>query len=292
MDFSPEGSVAANCHGWANNLGPIGDYVQLMANGSILTEEERKSYIGLWGLTGEFEVNNYATVDNYKIQTITTHGSAEELCDLDYQCSMLNIHLDNRWDVAIVNAHYNDVHENPVRSKLEDKVNPIAPFLVRYFPRLRMFAQKYSGIHRISSRNELLYTSVKHFTWPNQELVEFFIPVSNVSHWIESAQPLIKELDVFNTTVRHVNKSSSSLLSYCENSDVRGFVMLCNKFNSHQKSIYRFLIDMAYEMGGSYYLPYNQYATVAQFERCYPRHEEVADKVTNPTNWSKKYLGI
>lgn len=293
MDFTLNGSLSANCHGWQANDGPIGNHVSnlIIDRGNGLEEadeETSKAIIGGFGLAGEIVKFDYKTIDNYGVESFVGEASAHLTVGRDYDCDMLNIHLDGNWERSIVNEHY--YTKETLVSELKDEVSPWAGFLVRYFPRMRWWAQKNMNLHNISSRNELLYTSTKHFAWPNQELFEVFVPTENASDFVKRARSTIQKIPTYNTTVRDIQDAAEyTFLPYAKGK-TRGFVVLCKKHPSNATYIQR-MYDIAIEMGGSYYLPYNMFATRKQFQLAYPGFEKLIEYQINETEWSKKYLG-
>jgi len=297
-DFPLECSVSVNCHGWQANHGPLATAVVSLlvdfGNGPELVHRgdiRFAAIFGGYGLCGKILGVNYETIPNFKVESHVGHSDAEIAVSRPYaHTDMLNIHLNKDWTRAVTNEHHYVDRANPVVSKLEDKVSWWAPRLVRYTPRLRWFAQTNMNLHKITSRNELLYTSVRHFTWPNQELFECFVPTENAAEFVRRGRELIKRLYVYNTTVRDIQEDTVSILRYAKG-PTRGFVVLCDKRKQNESVIGR-LYELAIELGGSYYLPYNQYATVDQFRRAYPRWREFRQYQITESSWSRKYLGV
>ena len=296
MDFSVEGSVSANCHGWQNNASPIGNHIEIIkadfGKGLVVPSKEQvRAMVGGWGLCGRIHGVRYYKIPNWQVLSMVDPGWAHIDVGADYShADMLNIHLDPKWQECIVNLHYYLKDMNPVVSELKDKVPWWVPLMVRFFPALRWFAQKNSGLHVVRSRNELLFTSVYHFEWPGQELAEYFVPTEKANQFVVSARPLISKLHLYNTTVRDIQADRSSMMPYAKG-PTRGFVMLMRRQGGNP-DILRSLVDLAISLGGSYYLPYNQYATVEQFRTAYPNWSEFRKHVIISNSWSKKYLGI
>ena len=293
MDFSIEGSISANCHGWQNNAGPIGNYISDLVidrgNGAEKAEGMiAQAVIGGWGLCGKILGASYKTTKNLNVASLVSVGWAVNTVGRDFSgTDMLNIHLDSKWERAAINQHY--YGDRVVVSQLKDSVSWWAPILVRHFPWLRWWAQRNMNLHKITSRNELLYTSVRHFTWPGQELFELFVPTRNAAEFCESAQPLIKKIKTFNTTVRDIQPDQSSLMPYARE-PTRGFVVLAHQADQNA-AVVRDMIDLAISYGGSFYLPYNRYATVGQFRTAYGNWEQFREFQVSETEWSRKYLG-
>jgi FAD/FMN-containing dehydrogenase len=156
----------------------------------------------------------------------------------------------------------------------------------RYGKRLRWKAEK--AVTRVInrklfSRNQLLNEGVEVFqnTQPatTDILQEYFIPVDSATKFLSSLKQIIPryKVDLLNITLRDVKKDNDSFLSYA-NEDVIGFVMLFNqeKNTAAEKEMQRLtnrLIDTAYSLRGTYYLPYRLHARKEQFRKVYPEYE-------------------
>ena len=297
-DFSMEGSLSANCHGWQNNAGPFGNHITDLivdrGNGpEKATEEIQSAVTGGWGLCGEIVDFNYKSIPNFKVASLVSSSWAEQVVGDDYDCDMLNIHLDDKFEKAVVNEHY--YSKQIAKTKLTDNVPKWVPWMVRYCPWLRWFAQSNFNTRNTSNRNQMLYTSVDHFDFRNRkgeritELFEIFIPQENAAEYVRLGKQHMAKIPNYNTTVRHIEEDKSSILSYAKG-PTRGFVTLAKKKDTNRIHI-RKLIDLAISLGGSYYLPYNMYASVPQFQKCYGRWEEFKKYQIVESPWSKKYLG-
>lgn len=301
MDFTIEGSLSANCHGWQANARPMGNYVTELTidqhDGKGLRELSkgnplRKAVIGGYGLCGEIKHVTYEKINNFCVESFVDTGWADEVCDKNYtSVDMLNIHLDRKWKQAIVNRHYYCTDEGGTVSELNDHVPWWVPKMVRYAQPLRWFAQKNTKLHQVRSRNELLYTSVRHFQWPGQGLAEFFIPVGNCMEFVGMCRPIVKNMNIYNTTVRDVLPDESSMMPYATK-HVRGFVMLFKHQPNNMHNLRR-MLDIALGLGGSYYLPYTMsydYVDVGQFRHAYPNWSEFASHMVSTSKWADKFI--
>jgi hypothetical protein len=86
------------------------------------------------------------------------------------------------------------------------------------------------------------------------------------------------KVDVINVSVRHATTDPGSLLAWARE-EVFSFVIYykqgTNLDAQREVGVWtRELVDAAFEVGGSYYLPYQLHATAAQFHRAYPRAAE------------------
>ena len=250
------------------------------------------------GLCGEIHNFDFAVTHNYQVESFSGSGWAELVVGDSFpNADLLNIHLDQRWEKCVLNEHIYRRDLPPVVSKLRDYVPRWVPMMVRYAPRLRWFAQRNFNTRRITSRNELLYPTTKHFDFrkrgkPIWDLFELFVPTHRAADFVRSARKYILKFEhVYNTTVRDIQESQA-IMRYSKG-PTRGFVTMIRKHENNAELI-RELIDVALDHGGTYYLPYDMHATVSQFRLGYPRWEYFKSFVvpSMQTEWSKKYLGI
>lgn len=116
-------------------------------------------------------------------------------------------------------------------------------------------------------------------------LQEFFIPGKELSAYLKELGALLTKYQVclINASVRFVKQDTNSLLGYNQEGD-RFAVVLC--FNQpldereidHTKEWVRHAIDLTLEHGGTYYLPYQHFATKQQFRKAYPKFQKFTSK--------------
>lgn len=135
-----------------------------------------------------------------------------------------------------------------------------------------------------TTRNTAMHPDV-HLLWPENPdkrdiLHEYFIPYS-------SFQPFVSELaravrrhgqNLLNVTVRDVRRDGDTLLAYAKE-DSFAFVLLFSQSatpegESSMRELTRELIDLAVQLGGSFYLPYRLHYSLTQFHAAYPRANE------------------
>ena len=111
-------------------------------------------------------------------------------------------------------------------------------------------------------------------------LLEYFIPMYKFSEFVKQAAPIIKkEYDsLLNVTVREIAKDIDTALPYARQ-DMFGLVMLftINRALEAENGISSMageLIELAYSMNGTFYLPYRNFATPTQLRKCYPEFSE------------------
>lgn len=113
-------------------------------------------------------------------------------------------------------------------------------------------------------------------------LQEYFVPVAQLEAFVPAMAAILQEhhVDVVNVSIRHAQRDPGTLLAWARD-DCFALVLYYAQGTSDAARAAvgewtRALIDAALNAGGTYYLPYQLHATVAQFERAYPRAGEFA----------------
>lgn len=113
----------------------------------------------------------------------------------------------------------------------------------------------------------------------NDLLQEYFVPVDKFAEFVAAMRTVLSEerLNLLNITVRYVVKDREALLAYAQE-DMFALVCLFHAPLSKDgqetfRAGIRRLIDEALRHGGTYYLPYAPYPTLAQFRAAYPEQE-------------------
>ena len=141
----------------------------------------------------------------------------------------------------------------------------------------RSFGGELSGT---SPRSRLLSEPAKvfgnHDPSKRDLLLEYFVPMDQFSIFVKKAASFIQqEFDsLLNVTVREIAKDVDSALPYARE-DMFGLVMLftIDRTLKSEKGISVMagqLIELADSLGGTFYLPYRNFATNAQITRGYP----------------------
>ncbi|WP_165397077.1 FAD-binding protein [Legionella sainthelensi] len=120
--------------------------------------------------------------------------------------------------------------------------------------------------------NAMFNNSVSESEW----LQEFFVPGENLADFIKELGQLLtaNEVALLNSSVRFVKKDEHSTLGYAREGD-RFAVVLCFNQALKQSEIIktkkwiRAANDLVIKHGGTFYLPYQQFATQEQFEKGY-----------------------
>ncbi|MCG7376721.1 FAD-binding oxidoreductase [Paenibacillus sp. ACRSA] len=135
---------------------------------------------------------------------------------------------------------------------------------------------------RISRNNAMASPSAfmdYHQPGSNDLLQEYFIPIDEFPAFVQEMGKIVseQELDLLNITVRYVKQDEEAMLSYATQ-DMFGLVCLFHASLSEEeqttfKSGLQRIIDAAIAHNGTYYLPYEAYATSEQFEQAY-KHKQ------------------
>lgn len=137
---------------------------------------------------------------------------------------------------------------------------------------------------RETSRNDEMRAPIQamlnHSQHDSEWLQEFFLPGEELAPFLAELGPLLTDYKVclINASVRYVKQDTHALMGYARDGD-RFAVVLC--FNQpldpreidHSKEWIRRAIDLTLKHGGSYYLPYQQFASKEQFQSSYPHFD-------------------
>lgn len=134
--------------------------------------------------------------------------------------------------------------------------------------------RNYEAGHRITDLYCLQYFST-------DLLQEYFIPTQHAYAFAQEMAHILQKNNVncINISLRHVTANQESLLSWSLPTQAYAFVMYYEqrKFSSniaHAQKWTRELINCALKYKGTFYLPYQKYATLTQFKKAYPRAGE------------------
>lgn len=122
--------------------------------------------------------------------------------------------------------------------------------------------------------NAMFNNSASEAEW----LQEFFIPQENIAVFVrELGQLLTKnQVALLNSSIRFVKQDKISLLSYAAGGDRFAVVLCFNQSLKHNEVVktkkwVREANDLVIKHGGSFYLPYQQFASQEQFAQSYPQ---------------------
>jgi len=312
--FSVGGSLGANCHGWQHGRPPICDTVRsfrlMKADGSIVTcsrSQNRELFslaLGGYGLFGIILDTILEVVPNER------YRMHSQLIDVDMLGETFVEHLKKpsvkmgyarlcvRSDQMFAQAIVNMLEAAPTS---DGALPPLdAPGLQElkrtvfrssagsdYGKELRWTLEKTFGDFiggEYFSRNQLLNEGVEIYADRSREstdiLHEYFVPHDALNAFLDRARGVLgaHSVDLLNVTVRDVRADQDTLLRYAT-TEMLALVMLFSQERTEagetsMEQFTRALVDVALDLGGTYYLPYRLHPTLDQFRRAYPKHAE------------------
>lgn len=134
---------------------------------------------------------------------------------------------------------------------------------------------------RVISRNNAMRPEVAFLEYQSATdtdvLQEYFIPADKFVSFMDVHRDILSrhKVNLLNETVRYLPKDDQAFLRYA-GTDSFAFVLYINHSKSKtgvekMAQATRDLINAALAVGGSYYLPYQAYASQGQLRRAYPR---------------------
>ncbi|MES2931814.1 MAG: FAD-binding oxidoreductase [Patescibacteria group bacterium] len=161
--------------------------------------------------------------------------------------------------------------------------------------RLRWYVQKNHSVGAeplTVTRNNLDYNDASFLEYHSNEdtdiLQEYFFPKEALVPFLDSLREVVvrENINLLSATVRYIPPRSEGFITYASPTEERfGVVLYLNVGRSPEAqekvtAWTRELIDTSTELGGTYYLPYELYATKAQLKAAYPRIDEFFAKKT------------
>lgn len=136
------------------------------------------------------------------------------------------------------------------------------------------------------TRNEVMRPPINgafnHSRADAEWLQEYFVKPKELSNFLEKLGKVLMDnkVPVFNASVRFVKKDDSTALPYASGGDHFAIVLFFNQSLAKEKieetkKWVREVIDYLIEHDGTYYLPYQQFATSEQFSSCYPQADYI-----------------
>lgn len=129
------------------------------------------------------------------------------------------------------------------------------------------------------SRNQEMYDSMgylKNKLKDTDILQEYFIPQEKMPDFVDGLRNTVKEngANLLNVTIRIVHKDTVTALPYAKE-DMFAFVLYFNqRLNEKESKVLQKtttdLIDLATNLNGTYYLPYQLYYSEEQLHKAYP----------------------
>jgi decaprenylphospho-beta-D-ribofuranose 2-oxidase len=141
----------------------------------------------------------------------------------------------------------------------------------------------------IITRNNVMRSESKFLEYEDESttdvLQEYFVPIDEFPSYIDDLRVALndeKKFNLFNITIRYVQKDEDAVLSYARD-DMFALVLLINQGLSKDEQkkaaiVMQKMIDVTLKHHGTYYLPYMPYPTKKQMQNAYPRTDEFFDK--------------
>jgi FAD/FMN-containing dehydrogenase len=325
-NFTVGGSLSVNVHGRYNGTGPLLYSVKqikiVLASGALITAsptENADIFYGAIGGYGGLGVITEATLsltDNCKVER-----SDKVMPIKNYK----KYYFDKVRSDSSITFHNADIYPNKykkVRAVSYIKTNKEVTIKDRIKPVKDSYSFNRFGINVTSAGSfgkwmrqhifdPIIYMGKPPVEWRNYEasydvkelepksrkkstyiLQEYFVPVDSFDVFYPRMASILRKhkANIINISIRHANKDPGSLLAWAK-TEVFAFVIYYKqgtqaKDNEKTKAWTRELIDAVIISKGSYYLPYQIFATSEQFASCYPNANlffQLKKKV-DPTN--------
>jgi len=323
-DFSVGGSLSVNVHGRDIQHGSLITMVDsidmLLASGDIVHASRTEnadlffSSIGGYGALGIIVHATINLVPNCalkrKVQTIPLadykrHYFQSVITNPKIQLHNANIMLGDFDSVASVSWCTTD---RPVT--VQDRLRTTQKFYPVNMAGEALLRKNKIG-HHVREKVEMKEAETPLIVWRNYEmghtintlkpvsriisssiLQEYFIPVDQFETFAKQLKKIIKSdgIDMLNVSIRHVPADKGTTLPYAPQESF-AFVCYLNIFNNsisqnRAKAWTQKLINAALACGGTYYLPYQPWATREQFMQAYPGCTMLREhkKKYDPTN--------
>lgn len=140
----------------------------------------------------------------------------------------------------------------------------------------------------IVSRNNLMNNNIdflNYYSSRNTDILqEYFVPVENLTLFLNELKNVVEEndLNLLSATIRYIPKNEESVLSY-STKESYGIVLYFNigLSDKEQKIVERWtqeLINIAIKYDGTFYLPYQLYASNDQVRKAYHNFNKFIEK--------------
>lgn len=135
----------------------------------------------------------------------------------------------------------------------------------------------------VVTRNNLDYNDASFLEYYGEKdtdiLQEYFFPMDQLPAFLDSLREIMEEkkVNLLSATIRYVEGKSENVLSYSKNGEDRFAVVLyfnVGRSTEEQENVKAWtqeLVQVSIDLGGTYYLPYELYATGEQLVSAYPR---------------------
>ncbi|WP_240620338.1 FAD-binding protein [Peribacillus acanthi] len=134
------------------------------------------------------------------------------------------------------------------------------------------------------SRNNAMRPEIKFLEYESSKdtdlLQEYFIPVEQYPHFVDKMREIVvrEDINLFNVSVRYVKKNQDATLSYTTDDSISLALYINQGFSQKEREKVRkatqSMVEAAHEMGGTYYLAYQDYPSRKQMEKVYPKWDQ------------------
>ncbi len=315
--FSIGGSLSINCHGWDHQAGTLKETVHSLlvvdSQGSLLKlyPKDELFDLAIGGLGGfgaileaeislatntkmSFESVEMPTQDyvSYFKTSIADNPSIGmhyfRLCfdpELMFETGIAQNYIDEN-DAPMISS----IKAEPDRGNIKERVEL---GVVRRLDWALPFAWKVEKSAALNAakieRNQAMTFPLKcifnESTIDAEWLQEYFVSAENLDDFLRFLGQVLKKnkVPVYNASVRYVKQNASKGFSYSRNEDMFAIVLFFNQSllpTEIQKTRVwvQSVLDYLHTHKGTYYLPYQNFATLEQFRACYPEWQTIAKK--------------
>lgn len=330
--FSVGGSLSANCHGWDHRAGAISNTVVSLkvvdANGDlqeVKPGDEIFGYIiggyGCFGVIVEAEIqltDNVELVDTGEEVAIDEYVSYfKEKIQPDETIKMHLYRLSLDPDALLsegVAQNYIANTKNIVLSNLYDEAHngrliervgvhsgrKFAIVRKKYWQQEKVRIQKDRQTTRNDEMRAPIHAMLNHSRHDTEWLQEFFVPGEELADYLKELGSLLTryQVSLINASVRYIKEDPDIILGYNRDGE-RFAVVLCfnqplnERETEYTKEWVKQAIELTLQHKGTYYLPYQHFASEEQFRQSYPAFDQFvkAKKKYDPNEifWSQFY---
>lgn len=311
-DFSVGGSISVNAHGQDFNSGTISDTIIslkiMLYNGSVITLSRKENLelfnlvIGGYGLFGIITQATLKLTDDILLIRDSKLIKLEDYQkyffnnvnnnETDFHSARLSVSPNNFFK-EVLSITYKKHKKLTEQSTLYEpkniniKKDQILFNLLRKYSfakRLRFYIEQFIEKKEVVSRNNHMHCTIDHlgngFKDTYDFLQEYFIPSKNLIQFINQLKDILlkNQVNILNATIRYVKKAENIFLNYAPN-DCFAIVLYINSKNTsfryeEAQKWTQLIIDKAIQLDGTYYLPYQLFATKDQLTKAYPQFNE------------------
>lgn len=143
------------------------------------------------------------------------------------------------------------------------------------------------GSTALISRNNAMRPPIRFLDYSSETdtdiLQEYFVPLDEFPAFMRALKNVVQENEVnlLSVTLRYVHANTENLLPYATQNQVAVVLYINMDLNesalTHAEQWTRMLVDRALEHSGTYYLVYQRFPTIPQFQRAYPSAQALID---------------